>query len=196
MFEIKQANSRQTARGYRVLSETSSEVVERLDYRNDNTTVDPFISAPHRAISAESLDVVVRAGVLYEIDIDDTPWISVILDPKAVVSTAYALARLSFVIDWFVNVGGTLAAWSPSMGVNELSAWITVEIQHNHEVKFIASNPDFYTGSGSYNRKTVEKWRVPINRSDLSIIPRLDINLDVDKLFAMVLLFAKVKKTL
>lgn len=195
LFRIKQADSRQTARGLRVQQKNASYTFTNPDYYPD-----PMVGVGYMAIVEESFDVVVRAGVLYEIDISDTPWISVILDPKSVVSTAYALARLSFVWDWFINVGGTLAAWSPSMGVNELSAWVTVEERHIQTVKYvppITLKPfRAYPTGGGYTRILTKKWRKPINRSDLAIIPRLDVNLDVEKLLAMVLLFAKIKKTM
>lgn len=141
----------------------------------------------------------VRAGVLYEIDLTDVPWISVILDPKQVVTTAYALARLSFVIDWFINVGGTLKAWAPAIGVNELSAWVTVEVTNTiagNASKSMQNNDSWISSgnvSASFNLMKREKYRVPIDRSDLAIFPRINLDLNLDKIFALVLLFAKSK---
>lgn len=194
LFRIKQADSRQTARGLSVKTDSASYTVS-----NPNLNVDGMVNCGYMCLASESFDLTVRAGVLYEIDISDTPWLAVIADPKAVVSTAYALARLSFVIDWFINVGGTLAAWSPSMGVKELSAWITVEANHIQKVKYVAPtdlNPYRSVPEGGYTYSTRLKWRKPISRSDLAVIPRININLDVDKILAMVLLFAKIKKTM
>lgn len=192
LFKIKQAMSRNTARGLRVKSKSSYDSV------TDNNLNNSYIGGAYTALSQETLDVVARAGVLYEVDTDDLPWLSVILDPKAVVSTTYALARLSFVFDWFINVGGTLAAWSPTMGVKELSAWVTVEIDHAQVVKFGPSKdmpiPYRSTATGGYTYTTKFKWRKPVSRSDLAVIPRVDVNLDIDKILAMVLLFAKIRR--
>lgn len=190
LFETKQANSRNTARGFRVFTDTSS-----LQY-NLTADVNAYSGAEYFAFSQEALSVTVRAGVLFEVDIEDTPWLSVILEPKAIVSTAYALARLSFVLSWFINVGGTLAAWSPSAGVKELSSWVTVTVEHDHVVKYVChgktqANP--VSGEGEYKRSTTEKWRVPVTRADLPVFPPLDVNLDIEKVLAMVLLFAKIK---
>lgn len=194
LFSIKQADSRQTARGYRVKSKSQSYSVT-----NTNFNVDGYITSAYMAVTEESLDVSVRAGVLYDVDITDVPWLGIILDPKAVVSTAYALSRLSFVLDWIVNVGGILTAWAPSMGTNILSAWVTVEETHIQVVKYLPTIEQLNyrsTPDGGYTRILRKKWRKPIDRSDLAVIPRLDVNLDLEKLAAMVLLFAKIRKSI
>lgn len=194
LFKIKDPNTRSTARGYRVKSDSRT-----YTSHHDGVTA-KYMYAAYTAITAESIESVARAGVLYEIETDDTPWLAVILEPKAVVSTAYALARLSFVLDWIINVGGTLAAWSPSMGVKELSAWLTVETKHIQLTKYVPNinaNPERLAPDGTTcSIETRLKWRVPVSRGDLAIVPRLDLNLDLEKLAAMVLLFAKVRKTI
>lgn len=198
LFKTKQANSRQTARGYRVKHNTSSRVTRNISQTLFNNNV----SGMYDMVIEESVDVTVRAGVLFDVDIDDLPWVSVILDPKAVVSTMYALTRLSFVIDWFINVGGILTAWAPSQGTNILSAWVSVEINHDVAARVIPPvNPPagkifIPPVSTDLTRSTTQKWREPISRADLPVLPRLDINLDWEKLAAMVLLFAKIKKTI
>jgi len=120
------------------------------------------------------------------------------------VETAYALARLSFVIDWFINVGNTLKAWSPSLGTNILAAFLTFEEKYTQRVTetLIRIPRDLPTttetvnceGSYSYELETTLKTRVPISRNDLAIVPRMDFNLNLDKIFALVLLFAKAKQ--
>lgn len=196
LFRTKDPTLRHTARGMRVDIDDTSYIVRTngVSFRNANLDrqqdVEQHVS--------EHVTVVARAGVLYDLDVSDTPWLSVILEPKAVVSTAYALARLSFVIDWFINVGGTLAAWSPSAGVNELSAWVTVTIDRSQVgiTRYVGADNGYRSveGQGQFSRTTTEKWRMPINRSDLAVIPRIDLNIDLEKIAALVLLFAKVKQ--
>lgn len=149
----------------------------------------------------ERLETNIRAGVLYDVELPDFPVLTAV-DVKSVVSTLYALSRLSFVLEWFINVGSTLTAWSPSLGTRELSAWVVVEEKFNlsfhntwspklepHEISQTT------TGSSSGNVLKVVKRRIPIDRSDLNVLPRLDINLNLDKIFALMLLFLKAKKS-
>lgn len=202
LFRTKDHGGRYTARGFRVASDSTSKE-EALTREIDGSGSPRFYEV---VTWNETIEIVARAGVLYEIDLSKTPFLAMILDPKSVVSTAYALARLSFVIDWFINVGSTLAAWSPSMGVNERSAWITLEVTrvmagtthlsltHAGETDYSKGNQSLTVSGGTSFKKTrYEKWRVPINRSDLAIFPRLDLNLDLSKIASLVLLFAKIK---
>lgn len=191
LFRNKENGTRSTARGFRVGTKSGT----------FNDVIPDSVHAEFVRSWNETLEVSVRAGVLYDIDLDKLPWLALMLDPKSVVSTAYALARLSFVIDWFINVGGTLAAWSPSFGTNELSAWVTVEtvrtlagnieyVPRPHSGDMVASG---ISGSSSYSVQERVKYRVPVSRKDLAIFPRIDVNLDMSKIASLVLLFTKIK---
>lgn len=193
LFKTKAAG-RHTARAVRI--HTDSKLVNTPARRDNNYYIDYY----HWATYTETLELQVRSGILYDVALD-APWVSVILDPKSVISTAYALARLSFVVDWIINVGGTLAAWSPSVGTDVLASWVTVEKTHTIQgVNTYGPSPgsknsgQYGEGSGEFSRELTTKWRKPIDRSDLPVIPRLDINLNMSKVLSMVLLFAKVKK--
>lgn len=193
LFSTKETGTRATARGFRL--DTKSGSYQDVISDGDFTEYTRYWN--------ESLEIQVRAGVLYDIDLTNVPWLSVILEPKAVISTAYALARLSFVLDWFVNVGGALAAWSPSMGVKELSAWVTVETTRtiagnvnyvlHGEGKTLSHHASSPKGTSSFHSQETIKYRVPVSREDLAIIPRLDVNLDLSKIASLVLLFVKIK---
>lgn len=195
LFRTKDNESRNTSRGFMVSTNTRSDKYVNTKPTNSADIVE-------HSDWTEHLEITARAGVLYEIDYTDVPWISVILDPKSVISTAYALARMSFVIDWFINVGNTLAAWSPSMGTKPLSAWVTVEVTRTitgtsvfkHRLR--PTDSWAVSGQGNFLRYSYEKWRVPVDRSDLAIFPRLTLDLDLEKIALLVLLFLKVKKTL
>lgn len=198
LFKIKEDHTRQTSRGFQVYTDSNSVSNDRVwgDYGEGTATLS----------YTETIEVTVRAGVLYDIDVTDLPTFLVVANPKAIVETAYALARMSFVIDWFINVGNTLAAWSPSTGTNILSAWVSIEETYvisgmDHQMIKAGVLKDgqrritgSYDGSFPFEKTLVKKQRAPINRSDLAIFPRVDVNLDLDKIFALVLLFAKAKK--
>lgn len=197
LFKIKQLQSRQTARGFRVKTKSVN--------GNEGSTAGRFVRTLDNNVQlypshqwTEHLEIQVRAGVLYEIDIDaNLPWLAVIADPKQVVSTAYALARMSFVIDWFVNVGGVLSAWAPTAGTKELSAWVTVDVTStivgSTDLMHNAGDISSIVGTSSWQKVSRTKWRKAVSRADLAIFPPLDINLDVSKLLLLVLLFAKIK---
>lgn len=44
-----------------------------------------------------------------------------------ILSSAWELVPLSFVLDWFFNVGRTIQAWEPKVGMSTLASWVTVE---------------------------------------------------------------------
>lgn len=180
---------RNTARGFNTFTETKN---FSYDAGDANFKI--------QVTGTESLKTNIRAGVLYDVQLPPFPYVTAI-DVKSVVSTLYALSRLSFVLEWFINVGATLTAWSPALGTNELSAWVVIEEKFSisvdntwspkleaHETSQSASG--FSAGSVMW---TVKR-RIPIDRSDLNVLPRLDINLNLDKIFALMLLFLKAKR--
>lgn len=199
LFKLKEDKTRHTSRGFQLY--TGSNLIAEESTENNGGITLVTLDA------TESLQVEVRAGVLFDIDLTDIPTFLVVANPKALTETIYALARMSFVIDWFINVGNTIAAWSPSTGTNILSAWVSIEetyhiegskgTYHRAGMLFNAGRDKLESGAQHalpFYSKTVTKTRIPINRSDLAILPRVNINLDIDKILAMVLLFAKIKQ--
>lgn len=74
----------------------------------------------------------IRAGVLYAIQPDKMGWWSH-LGLDAPVSAIWAVTTLSFVFDWFFNVGQWIASWEPRVGLTPLQSWavetLTQEIE-------------------------------------------------------------------
>lgn len=106
--------TRKTARG-RVLNESHS-----TEYITD--APGQFIYAPNvRRETSIYRDV--RAGVLYSLDPELTGWWTH-LGLDAPVSAAWAITRLSFVLDWFFNIGQWIASWEPRLGLTPLSSWV------------------------------------------------------------------------
>lgn len=180
---------RNTARGFNTFSGS-----ETILYDAGDANFEILVTGTER------LETNIRAGVLYDVKLPDTPVITAV-DVKSVVSTLYALSRLTFVLDWFINMGSTLAAWSPSLGTTELSAWVVIEEKFSISVENTWSpklepheRSQTTTGKSSGSVNKVVKRRIPIDRSDLNVLPRLNVNLNLDKIFALMLLFLKAKK--
>lgn len=69
----------------------------------------------------------ISAGVLYALQPDRMRWWSH-LGLDAPTSAAWAIWPLSFVYDWFFNVGEWIASWEPRVGLTPLTNW-AVETQ-------------------------------------------------------------------
>lgn len=188
IFALK-APGRETVRGYNSYSDLDSYTIEE-DYGCWKREI----------VCTENLSSNIRAGVLYDILPSSVPFISHI-DARSVITAAYALSRLSFVVDWFFNVGNTLAAWAPTANTRILSAWVTVEETHSMRCtnNVLPARPgvcyasDSLHGSNTAYRNTVVKTRYPVSLADRPILPSFDLNLDFSKIMSLILLFARVK---
>lgn len=147
----------------------------------------------------ELLTANIRAGVLFDVKPPEYPLVAFV-EPRAIVSTAYALARLSFVIDWFINVGPTLAAWSPTVGTNILTAWVAVEEIHtvtcsDRQVAVVNDWEVSQSMSGQTIgiRQWTVKTRYPVTLADRPILPTITLDLNLSKIASLILLFAKAK---
>ena len=71
----------------------------------------------------------VRAGVMYSADIRDTWGTNLSQVPIAL----WELTFLSFMADWFANIGDYISALTPKAGVNIHGSWVTTEkIKNSH----------------------------------------------------------------
>lgn len=180
---------RQTFRGFNTHSDSTSYSYEELIH---NWKIDIFVT--------ETIESNVRAGVLADID---PPSVSVLalLEPRAIVSTAYVLSRLSFVVDWFINVGNWLCSWSPTVGTNILSSWVVIETEQKITArnKWLPVLNDWeksqsVSGNGTATVSLKRKLRIPVSPSNRPYLPSVDVNLNIDKIFALILLFGKTSK--
>lgn len=148
---------------------------------------------------AETLVVHVRAGVLYEVNATGLTAIERYVQPGEIASAAWALTRLSFVTDWFINVGDTIASWSPAVGCNILGQWVTVEETRRlaldaHYVDHVEDNLNYNFGlSHTSDLEVSIKWREPVDPLSRPIIPRISVDLNLSKVLSLILLFAKVQ---
>lgn len=72
-----------------------------------------------------SRNVTVSAGVLTDIEILSNLQI---LGVDKIFESAWELIPFSFILDWFFNIGTTLAAWTPNYGIRDRASWVTVDI--------------------------------------------------------------------
>lgn len=112
---------------------------------------------------------------------------------------------LSFVADWFFNVGETIAALTPEYGVKELASWVTIEDKivrrkfvTRNEVTYVPANPSQYyrysitgceIGHNSYNKERIVGVRP-------SIFPTTKVNLDAFKLLDLSIIIRQFSKKL
>lgn len=168
--------TRFTARGF-----------ERVrDGNSDTITLQPWSSWEHRVNRTIHLDVNIRAGILCDVDISPMN----IWGVDQPLETLWEITPFSFIIDWFINVGDTLAAWTPDSGVTQLASWVTVETnitQTNKSGSCTNINPtgrDYIRNSFSWGgSKTAVTRRISrtIN-PPLSAYPRVSLHLDALKL--------------
>jgi hypothetical protein len=105
--------SRATARGFERASDEWNDVIAGTE--SDGTYLYDL-----RRKTRVTTDI--RAGVLTDIDVSAmSNW-----GMDQILETAWEIVPFSFVIDWFLNVGQTIAAWAPSAGITELASWVTV----------------------------------------------------------------------
>lgn len=120
----------------------------------------------------------VRAGVLYEYTFSTSAKFGLRLSD--VPSAAYELVTLSFVLDWFANVGDFIAAISPRMGVRKLASWTkwieTREFDSDGTNVPVSSSTWSCTDNrvGTYYRHFVIKKRIPSVTVGLTWLPAFD----------------------
>lgn len=103
----------------------------------------------------------------------------------------WEIVPFSFVVDWFLNVGKTIASWTPKAGIRALASWLVVEdtisrgLYHSGFENYWAPTNvwenQISCGSGAYIftvTKTTERIPNPLR----SIIPSFQVRLDAAKL--------------
>jgi len=140
-----------------------------------------------------------KAGVLTEMAVEGSPWNTWgITQPF---ESAWELVPFSFIVDWFFNVGDTIAAWTPNYGFHVLASWYTLETIWVRRVDLKYTDV-WYTPSQSFDwidcdgildncfveKTEIVKTRVP--DPSRSIVPSIKLRINTFKL-ADLLIIAK-----
>lgn len=128
-------------------------------YASDSETI--IASGPegaHYWYDFESEDVTrtqcnVSAGVLYSVDIRDTWGLSFSQVPVAL----WEMTFLSFMADWFQNMGQYLEAITPKAGVRTLGSWVVTRTERETERSYSYTfNPPYSSCNDAVNPSGTE----------------------------------------
>lgn len=136
-------------------------------------------------------NVNVRAGVLTELD---NPKIFDLFGLRQPVEAVWELVPFSFVVDWFFNIGQTLASWTPNFGLRTLASWYVVEdviyqsaTLHSPGTTLPAGTPIYVPIQNHYvlenvavSKQVTTKVRIP--NPQRSVMPSFKLRLTLPKL--------------
>lgn len=170
---------RHTARGFHSVEESDTTTEEQY---HANSTYSNTVAL---TVSRESN---YRAGVLYQIGLTHNNWTEILGFDKPLESI-YELTKLSFVLDWFFNVGDLLSSFTTSSNLTPLASWCV----EDHVFKTMRgstdinihniSSPYSYSLESSYYGTLVETHHVKrrVISPSRAWYPSIKINLDWKK---------------
>lgn len=171
---------------FKSMRRTSRAFAKHTFSKNDTVTVNSFSFASGTATCTRTTDLTyeIRAGVLSDVVTSGYS----IFGADQILQTAWEIIPFSFIVDWFVNVGDTIAAWTPNAGVQERASWVVVkstETQTSRMDSFtVAPLAGYHTNtcSVSGNMKRIVTKTVRTRNPQLSFHPRFNVKLDALKL--------------
>lgn len=177
--------SRQTARGF--ASQTAS--------ANDTVPLTGIYETTGTVVRTCKLDVEVRAGVLCDVQTTNDS----IFGLDQIAETAWELVPFSFIADWFVNIGDTIAAWMPSAGITHLASWVTVIQTVTQENSLgpltLTPAPHFTSFGFTWQNQRIKRVSKLVHRSpnpNLSLLPTVSVRLDPLKLLDLTVILRKI----
>lgn len=146
--------------------------------------------------------VTVLAGVLCSLDVSK-------LDKWGFtkpIDAAYDLLPLSFIADWFFNIGQTIASFTPEAGIKQLTSWrsTTDKIRRVKRVTRVSMKPDTYASKPgriwNFNISNAEIYKETENYErvidpQLSILPTFKLRLDGWKMLDIALILKSITVT-
>lgn len=171
--------------------EVSKRITARSTVTSDSTQSDEVLIHSDSysqiyAARATTLHIECRAGVMS--CIENLTKLN-IWGVDQLMSSAWELVPLSFVVDWFFNVGKLVAAWEPTLGLKALASWVTVtrtatQICEVSRTPVIWNEPRQYAAGISHYCKSVKTFyrqdRSP--NPSLPLYPQFNVRLDGYKL--------------
>lgn len=157
---------------------------------------DSFVPLSYRVncFGQTSREVVVRSGLLCHVS---EPSQIQIWGLDNIAETAWELLPFSFIIDWFFNVGQTIASWTPEVGLQPLTSWSVVKDTVVREVSVTGvdllnlSSYNFISPRIDISNMTKREITVTTTRSpDTSrrVLPTFNLNLDALKLVDLLII--------
>jgi hypothetical protein len=128
-------------------------------------------------------EVSARAGVLCDVTIDELT----IFGVDQLAESLWELIPFSFIVDWFANVGDTIAALTPDAGVKQRASWVTVRenitaLNSSGQIRNNATWPTSTVSCGAfewgYKEQVLERFVDP----SVSTWPQSKLRLDGFKL--------------
>lgn len=200
VLNTEQVLGRQTYRGKETYSASVSDKTPKL-LVSASTAAGFGIYRDYERTSR--VDVTCRAGVLTDI----TALSAVeLMGLGQVAEAAWDLVPFSFIVDWFANVGKTIASWTPNPGIKALASWVvtrktTTQMSNMGLVTTITpctvvnqrvEVPYFRcTGNQIKTVTTVSRVISPTR----SIIPNFSVKLDPLKLLDLVLIGKNITRS-
>jgi hypothetical protein len=201
------------------LKQTAGDKPQRLTFRGTKTDDDSEIITDSEQISAPaaslqwtydrcwetewSYDIAVRAGVLTAFEGRNPVSILGLAQPM---ESLWEIVPFSFIVDWFLNIGDTIAAWTPNYGLNTLSSWYVLREKYYRKRTMWYDNNVWwgtygsnYRWNGGYTHSAsdclhditvIKTTRVPNPRR--SILPTINVKLDGFKLADLVIIAKKI----
>lgn len=193
----------------RLLNTQSTRITERQTYRGSSTsgtvTASDVRSASAVAGSYQAWgrwtttrEVSARSGVLAKVEAVRGVTALGLDQPF---DALWELTTMSFVIDWFFNIGETIASWTPKLGITALASWVTVldtVVQSkviDHVVDTYPTSPPPYErvlalSGGLTCTTTMTKTRMPSPAR--AILPNFVVRLDAAKLLDLMIMIKKL----
>lgn len=168
-----------------------------LRHSNSWTAQESFSGINYTATYTYERTVTIRCGILYEnlaaTTTDSDIWG---IRPKDIPLALWQVSSLSFVVDWFVNVGDFISALTPSAGTRTLSMWITTVTEEKTTrvcSNYILPISGWYTARPGTNTETIK--RTTYQRDPRFFAPALafrdldGLKNDASKLTSLIALF-------
>jgi hypothetical protein len=187
---LEERPPRQTFRSKQFGTKSLSSPLERVILTWDDSTVKML------GYTQTTVNLTIRAGILAA---PKPTSLEHRLGLNAPIDTVWELIPLSFVVDWFLNVGSFLKAWTPCFTWTQLASWYTVE-ETVYQKKWLTElsgypvestagwrlrNVNLSFSPGHYVKMVRKKTRVPsLSRPDF-----IHVNVRLDPLKVLDLTF-------
>lgn len=141
--------------------------------------------------------VEVRAGVLCAIE---SLTMANRIGARNIAQGAWELIPLSFVLDWFLNIGDVIASFCPKAGLRELASWLVVTdttiTDTTGIIRVVPNDPDSYRTLTCDDlhvySSTTSRYRTP--NPPRGILPTFDVRLDFMKGLDLGIILNNIRK--